>query len=164
MELAQAYRLSPPSFQVYAAQRLPVSLSQQLIWFPGQDWQCWFPHVTDPVDPPLPPLPPVAPPPSGGGLPLPVSQPAGYQESDYELLFTPQMAGDITLEGRTIPLAQLAQGGGAHPSSTVSGAYAYALPIGARATSISVPRRLNESFIIWYCALVTGSIGRPSRR
>jgi pSer/pThr/pTyr-binding forkhead associated (FHA) protein len=53
--------------------------------------------------------------------------------SDYELLFTPQMTGDVTVENQTVPLAQLAQSGRAHQSSTVAGAYAWAIPTGGRA-------------------------------
>src|SRR5262249_55498345 len=56
--------------------------------------------------------------------------------TDYELLFTRQMTGDVTVPdggGQAISLEQLAQGGRAHASSTVSGAYAYVLPNGARA-------------------------------
>jgi TonB family protein len=52
--------------------------------------------------------------------------------TDYELLFTQQMSGDVTVNGQTIPLAQLASQG-AHQSSTVHGAYAWAIPNGARA-------------------------------
>jgi TonB family protein len=52
--------------------------------------------------------------------------------TDYELLFTQQMSGDVTVNGQTIPLGQLASQG-AHASSTVAGAYAWAIPNGARA-------------------------------
>ncbi|MDB4965706.1 MAG: putative abductin-like protein [Myxococcales bacterium] len=52
--------------------------------------------------------------------------------TDYELLFTQQMSGDVTVNNQTIPLAQLASQG-AHQSSTVAGAYAWAIPNGARA-------------------------------
>jgi TonB family protein len=53
--------------------------------------------------------------------------------TDYELLFTQHMGGDVTVDGQTIPLGALVQAGRAHQSSTVHGAYAYAIPTGARA-------------------------------
>jgi FHA domain len=53
--------------------------------------------------------------------------------TDYELLFTKQMTGDVTLDNQTITLEQLAQSGRAHQSSTVPGAMAYSIPNGARA-------------------------------
>jgi hypothetical protein len=53
--------------------------------------------------------------------------------TDYELVFTPQMSGDVTVEGQTVTLEQLAQSGRAHSSSVVSGAYSFAIPNGARA-------------------------------
>ncbi len=52
--------------------------------------------------------------------------------TDYELLFTQQMQGDVTVDGQTITLQQLAQSGRAHPSS-IGGAYAWSIPNGARA-------------------------------
>ncbi|HZS41588.1 MAG TPA: FHA domain-containing protein, partial [Polyangia bacterium] len=53
--------------------------------------------------------------------------------TDYELIFTKQMTGDITVENQTITLEQLAQSGRAHPSGEVPGAMAYSIPNGARA-------------------------------
>ncbi len=53
--------------------------------------------------------------------------------TDYELVFTKQMAGDVTVDGQTITLEQLAGSGRAHPSSEVPGAMAWAIPMGARA-------------------------------
>jgi TonB family protein len=53
--------------------------------------------------------------------------------TDYELLFTQQMSGDVTVDNQTIPLAQLAQSGRARQSGDVAGAYAWAIPNGARA-------------------------------
>ena len=53
--------------------------------------------------------------------------------TDFELLFTNQMSGDVTVNGQTIPLGGLVQSGQAHASSTVAGAYAWAIPNNARA-------------------------------
>jgi pSer/pThr/pTyr-binding forkhead associated (FHA) protein len=53
--------------------------------------------------------------------------------TDYELLFTAQMSGDVTLNGQTVPLAQLAQSGQARQSGDVAGAYSWPIPNGARA-------------------------------
>jgi TonB family protein len=53
--------------------------------------------------------------------------------TDYELLFTPQMSGDVTVNGQSVPLAQLAQSGQARSSGDVAGAYAWPIPNGARA-------------------------------
>jgi FHA domain len=52
--------------------------------------------------------------------------------TDYELLVTPQMGGDVTVDNQTIPLAQLISSGRAR-SSDVGGAYAWSIPNGARA-------------------------------
>ena len=48
--------------------------------------------------------------------------------TDYELLFTQQMSGDVTVNGQTIPLAQLAQSGQARQSGEVAGALRVADP------------------------------------
>jgi hypothetical protein len=56
--------------------------------------------------------------------------------TDYELVFTDKMVGDVTLPdqgGQTITLDQLVKAGRAHSSSAVSGSYAFAIPNGARA-------------------------------
>ena len=53
--------------------------------------------------------------------------------TDYELLFTPNMTGDITVDNQTIPLQQLAASGRARPSSSIPGAMAFVIPNGARA-------------------------------
>jgi hypothetical protein len=53
--------------------------------------------------------------------------------TDYELLFTQQMSGDVSVNGQTIPLAQLAGSGQARQSGDVAGAYAWPIPMGARA-------------------------------
>jgi TonB family protein len=53
--------------------------------------------------------------------------------TDYELLFTQQMSGDVSVNGQTIPLAQLAQSGQARQSGEVHGAFAWPIPNGARA-------------------------------
>ena len=53
--------------------------------------------------------------------------------TDYELLFTQQMSGDVTVDNQTMPLAQLAQSGQARASGEVAGAYAWPIPNGARA-------------------------------
>jgi TonB family protein len=53
--------------------------------------------------------------------------------TDYELLFTPQMSGDVTVGNQTIPIAQLVQSGQARSSGEVAGAYAWPIPNGARA-------------------------------
>ncbi|HEY3356314.1 MAG TPA: TonB family protein [Polyangia bacterium] len=63
-------------------------------------------------------------------VPAPVFPLVHSTGSDYELLFTHQMTGDITVDGRTVPLQQIqAQ---AHQSPTVPGAYAWSIPQGAR--------------------------------
>jgi TonB family protein len=53
--------------------------------------------------------------------------------TDFELLFTSQMSGDVTVDNQSIPLAALAQSGRAHQSSAVPGAFAFAIPNNARA-------------------------------
>ncbi len=52
--------------------------------------------------------------------------------TDYELLFTANMQGDVTMDGQSMPLATLAQSGRARPSGDVGGAHAFAIPNGAR--------------------------------
>jgi hypothetical protein len=52
--------------------------------------------------------------------------------SDYELIFTSQMHGDASVDGQNLSLEQLVGGGRAHASSVVGGAYAWAIPNGAR--------------------------------
>lgn len=52
--------------------------------------------------------------------------------TDFELLFTPQMTGDVTVNNQTIPIAQLVQMGQARSSGDVAGAYAWPIPNGAR--------------------------------
>jgi pSer/pThr/pTyr-binding forkhead associated (FHA) protein len=91
--------------------------------------------------------------------------------SDYELVFTQQMAGDVTLAeggGQSIPLPQLVQSGRAHVSRAVPGAYAFAIPIGARAkidlgantflvSSVPSPRRYPAPIQInWSEQMYTG--------
>ena len=79
--------------------------------------------------------------------------------TDYELLFTRQMTGDMTLEGNTQTLQQLADSGRAHPSAEVAGALAMTIPNGARAkidlgqntflvNSVPPPRRYPVPFAI----------------
>jgi hypothetical protein len=51
--------------------------------------------------------------------------------TDYELLFTKDMHGDVTVENQTMSLNDLAGSGRAHASS-IGGAYAYSIPNGAR--------------------------------
>ena len=78
--------------------------------------------------------------------------------TDYEMLFTQQMQGDVTVNGQTIPLQQLAASGQAHPS-TVPGAMAWSIPNGARAkidlgsntflvSSVAPPRHYPTPFSI----------------
>ncbi len=52
--------------------------------------------------------------------------------TEYEVLITPQMTGDVSIDGKTIPLAQLVSGGMAHRSGVVSEAAAYTIPNNAR--------------------------------
>lgn len=52
--------------------------------------------------------------------------------TDYELLFTSAMRGDVTLDGKTTSLADWAAAGRAHPCATIPGALATAIPQGAR--------------------------------
>ena len=52
--------------------------------------------------------------------------------TEYELLFTSAMRGDVTVEGKTSSLADWTAAGRAHPSQTVSGALATTIPQGAR--------------------------------
>jgi hypothetical protein len=91
--------------------------------------------------------------------------------SDFELLFTSRMSGDITFDGRTMSLAQLAQSGRAHASSTVAGAYAWAIPDDARAkidlgqntfliASVPAPRHYETTLQIdWGTQAYTGATG-----
>ena len=75
----------------------------------------------------------------------------------YELLFTPSMRGDITLDGRQMSLADLASSGKSHSSSEVSGAQAFVIPESCRAkidlgdttflvNSVPPPRRYPKPF------------------
>ncbi|MFI5288265.1 MAG: AgmX/PglI C-terminal domain-containing protein [Polyangia bacterium] len=83
--------------------------------------------------------------------------------TDYELLFTNTMQGDVTLGdgagAQSISLAQLAQSGRAHASGEVPGAYAWSIPAGARAkidlgqntflvSSVPPPRHYPTPFAI----------------
>lgn len=52
--------------------------------------------------------------------------------TDYELLFTSAMRGDVTMEGKTISLADWTAAGRARPSEVISGALATTIPQGAR--------------------------------
>jgi TonB family protein len=91
--------------------------------------------------------------------------------TDFELLFTNQMSGDITVDGQTISLAQLAQSGRAHASSEVAGAYAWAIPNNARAkidlaqntfliSSVPPPRHYETPIQIdWGTQAYTGATG-----
>jgi TonB family protein len=53
--------------------------------------------------------------------------------TEYELVFTSQMKGDVTVDGATIPLDQLAASARARQSSAAPGAFAWTIPSGARA-------------------------------
>ncbi len=53
--------------------------------------------------------------------------------TDYELTFSASMKGDVTVDGKTFPLADLAQTGRVHASAGASGAQAWNIPAGARA-------------------------------
>jgi len=77
--------------------------------------------------------------------------------TDYELLFTQQMSGDVTIGNQTMSLQQLAGSGQAHASGTVGGAMAWNIPNGARAkidlgantflvSSVPAPRRYPTPF------------------
>src|SRR5581483_6505289 len=52
--------------------------------------------------------------------------------TDYELCFTQQMGGDVTENGQTIPLQQLAQSGRARAGGP-GGSYVWTIPAGGRA-------------------------------
>jgi len=52
--------------------------------------------------------------------------------TDYELLFTGKMTGDMQLGGKTIQLAELASSGQAKPAGDVQGAFAMSIPQEAR--------------------------------
>ncbi|MGZ6142653.1 MAG: FHA domain-containing protein, partial [Myxococcales bacterium] len=77
--------------------------------------------------------------------------------TDYEMLFTQQMSGDVTVNGQTMSLQQLAASGQAHASGAVGGAMAWNIPNGARAkidlgantflvSSVPAPRRYPTPF------------------
>lgn len=79
--------------------------------------------------------------------------------TDYELCFTPQMSGDVTVNGQTVSLQQLVQSGQAHGSSVAGGAYAWPIASGARAkidlgnntflvSSVPAPRRYPTPFTV----------------
>ena len=53
--------------------------------------------------------------------------------TDYELTFTSKMKGDVTIDGQTQSLEQVIGSGRAHASNVVGGAFAFAIPVGARA-------------------------------
>ena len=53
--------------------------------------------------------------------------------TDYELTFTTKMKGDVTIDGQTQSLEQVIGSGRAHASNVVGGAFAFAIPVGARA-------------------------------
>jgi pSer/pThr/pTyr-binding forkhead associated (FHA) protein len=91
--------------------------------------------------------------------------------SDYELVFTQQMNGEVTLGeggGQPISLAQLVQTGVARASTAVSGAFALTIPSGARAkvelgantflvSSVPSPRRYPAPIRInWGEQMYTG--------
>ena len=67
----------------------------------------------------------------GDRLPVPNFPLVHSTGTDYELLFTKEMSGDVTVENQTMSLADLASSGRAHGSG-IGGAYAYAIPNGAR--------------------------------
>ena len=69
---------------------------------------------------------------AGDGLPserFPLVRSTG---TDYELLFTSAMQGDVTVDGKTSSLADWTTAGRAHPSEAVAGAMATTIPRGAR--------------------------------
>jgi len=53
--------------------------------------------------------------------------------TDYELTFTAKMKGDVTIDGVTQSLEQVIGSGRAHASNVVGGAFAFSIPVGARA-------------------------------
>ena len=52
--------------------------------------------------------------------------------TDYELTFTSSMKGDVSVDGKSFSLQDLAQTGRVHASSAASGAQAFQIPNGAR--------------------------------
>jgi hypothetical protein len=89
---------------------------------------------------------------------------------DYELLFTAGMTGDVEIAGEKRTLGELAQGGQARPSAEVSGAFAWAIPHGARAkidlgqttflvSSVPAPRRHASPLVVdWSQQAYTGGV------
>lgn len=90
--------------------------------------------------------------------------------TDYELLFTPNMTGDITVDNQSMSLQQLAASGRARPSSSIPGAMAFAIPNGARAkidlgqntylvSSVAPPRHYPTPFTVdWGEQAYTGIV------
>lgn len=64
-------------------------------------------------------------------LPAPLFPLVRSTGTNYELLFTDQMKGDVQLDGKLLTLAELAASGKVHGAS-ISGARAYSIPAGAR--------------------------------
>src|SRR5262249_30239929 len=85
--------------------------------------------------------------------------------SDYEIVFTREMTGELTVDGRTIPLDHT------HAFSTVPGASAIAIPDGARArlelglntflvSSVEPPPRWSMPLSIdWEKLAYVGAVG-----
>lgn len=65
-------------------------------------------------------------------IPVPSFPLVHVSNGEFQLNFTPQMDGDITVGADRIPLKQLIDQRRANPSSEVSGAYAMAIPNDAR--------------------------------
>jgi hypothetical protein len=80
------------------------------------------------------------------------------------------MAGDVVMEGKSVPLSELASSGRARPSGDIGGAYAFSLPNGARAkidlgantflvSSVPPPRRYPAPISVdWGQQSYTGAV------
>jgi TonB family protein len=69
---------------------------------------------------------------TGEDLPVPLFPLVHSTGADYEVLFTPQMKGDLTENNQVVGLGDLVQSGKARPAASVPGAYAMPLGQGAR--------------------------------
>ena len=69
----------------------------------------------------------------GAQLPIPLFPLVRSTGSSYQLLFTPAMHGDVSIEGSILPLAEAVARHKAQPSSDVNGAYAINITDGTRA-------------------------------
>ncbi len=90
--------------------------------------------------------------------------------TDYELLFTHGMQGDVAVAGASVSLAQLAQSGQARPAGDLAGAWAWSIPNHARikldlghntflVSSVPAPRRHAAPIAVaWNEQAYTGGV------